>query len=513
MENDEIGQVVRLEIEGMKMAIKAPVQIAAFFGRLIRALIRYNSAEQKLERIDYRDRLAATKRKSELKNITGECSIRDIHLMSDGAMYMIVNPHDEYFDAFIEKAKEAGLHFARTYDFDSTDKRTPLAIPPEEKMLYDKLLKDFEDSIDFKYRTELHRYDNLISDCKEKLHAIDMKQSTENREPILADLESFQEAQKEVRDYFERKEDLSHVMAFDDYIRGAKNTEFVSNPEKAVEKAVEGAQVGKRFRLKDVLQPIRSEIKTPASKIYFYLPENGSVIKREFIQDHETGLMYSNYSVKNNNEWEQSKTDFGQTTQKWNDGLLPYLMKDAGALENAECYIFTDEESLNKHVKANEKYNNRHSESEENAKKKYDIDGTPFSSNDIAQEVFRGKDEQKKARASEPITNDNLEMEVRCDDKALTNMFGRVRVKISDNEYLEFSNIIGLHKDGNQWVFNVNKDCNPSILNRSINALGGWIDKNHSINMFELNQKLSETHGKNPAESLNFVFNKNVSKR
>lgn len=461
MENDEIGQVVRLEIQGIEMLIKAPVQVAALIGRAIRAIIVYSNAryERELQQLQTKEQISSIKAKQILENTYGKFEYTELAKICDG-MPMSVSPNKEYLDTLKLAAGKMGLHFAEGFDFDTTDNRIPLFIPPQEKATWDTLINGFEKKMNEQYAKLAKEYESQAAERREKAQGCkdEAEKAKYNNEA-----EAFDTARSELLDAIEDSESKPYAVDFQTYLSGAENTEFEKNPERVVEAALRGETISKKFEAEMCFQTYRSDINIPESRLYYYLPDTGRIVKREFTQDVSTKLWSSKYTINLDNGEKFELSDKNIPDNEWNSKYRSQLYDKAGCLENTMCYVFQTEEALKAHIERTK--NPQPTQVEERVKKKYLSGEKMFSSPQVEHEVLHAIDSNKKLDEFREL-NDTSKYTITCDTNRLTQVEGKLRYKLSDNEYIEFSAVVGNPTMINgKGTFTVDESCKPTYVN------------------------------------------------
>lgn len=505
MENDEIGQFVKLEIQGLEMVIKAPLQVAALIGRAIKALMEYSqgSLERKTQKMEYKERLDVLKTKERLANaVRGECTVSDLIKISDGAMPMSIQPHDEYKALLLQNADRMGLHYAPTFDFDTTDKRTPFCIPPQEKAVWDTLISGFEKKMNEKYKKDVKDYDDQIAEKKEQI--VNCRDETEKNN-LNNQIEDLETARSEVIAAINDSETKPYAVNFNDYLAAGAGTDFEKNPERAVEFALDGAQAGNKFPAGEVLNVKRDGINVPDSRLYFYLPDTGKIIKREFKQNENTKLWESYYSIKLDNGEKFELSDKNISYTEWNEKYKGQLLDKAGCLENTMCYVFDNEHDLTVHIEKTK--SQAPTKVEETVKKKFESAEPVFSTPQAEREVLNALDENKKARDFNEIYKSSA-YTITCDMKELYQRNGKLRMKLTDTEYIEFSGVINpsIGKDG-QGTFSVDERCKPTYVNTDPGKMGLTTQnkeiKEIKLDMTQLNELITSRKHNDMATIMN----------
>lgn len=439
---DEIAQVCQMEIEGIKIVFKGTLEVAQLLMRMIRSII--NASKKGIDNYG-QHRL----------ELPGQKEIHQIMQLSKSGLPQIINIPEDMVDEVLAEGSQKGLHFAFITDMDPNDRMVPIAFTAEEAPIWSALLKarmskKLDEDIDI-----VKSYEEQIAEEKEKL--INISDPNE-RQLIETKIENLEQAKKEadksikVDEEFVNKENIG--MSLTDYLKSAKGTEFEKNPEKAITELEKGVEIGPKITAKECLQPIRDKSYMPNTALMFYLPDTGAIITREFFEDKETGLMYSNYSFKTQDGEIHRYTDHNLTSEKWNQEILPNLMDKANLIEGTDCRMFDKLDKLHAYLQ----YHNQVRPESEIRVEKAIKEGQPvFSSAETEQEVNHAISQKMKGLVSARVENERITISV--DPNQLVRQGGKLSLRLEGGNTFLISGMDNERIEGGKAVFEIEKDA------------------------------------------------------
>lgn len=445
---DEVIQACQLEIEGVKMVVKGGVEVAAFVGRILKAL--YGKAHDKAS--------------ESWVNRGGERSMRDINKLSTNGG-QVLKIKKEIADDVIKEAKDRKMHFFKITEPDENDGYVSIYIPDKEAGVYGEitqrhLAKELE-----KNKNEDVSYNKAVSELKEKLHGL--KEDDPERKSIETQIENYEQAIEENKGVIDKIEgDLAKSpdqmsMSLIDYLREFKGTDVEKSPEKAFAELEKGVPIGPNVPAKVLFQPIRDQSLMPDSKVMFYVPEIGAIVTRDFKVDEKTNLVYSDYTFKKDNGEEVFFSDKGITKDEWNEKQLPILLDQAHILEGTLCRTFNDEEKLNRFLAYHNKIENP---AKEKIMKKLESGEQVFSSAETKEAIVEAVSEHNKGLASAELNNETLVLTASPD--MFVSRDGKLEFSLSDDEKILFSSVGVTGELAGAGMFNVEitKESKPEFL-------------------------------------------------
>lgn len=422
---DEIAQVVAMEVEGVKLVFQASLEVAQFFARSLRALIKYGKTQKD------------AKTEKELRS-PGRKNFGEIFKLSEG-LPQVFDVSKEVYQDVLKIATEKGLHYAECVDFNPKDDLRPIMVPAQEMEIWKSIYKAKCAKAKKKDETIVKEYDKKLQEETEKLLSC---RDGKEREQTETKVENLQQAKSEAEKRVEYWEVVANkekmTMILQEYVRQSEGTDFEKSPEIAMAEYEKGVELGLKYEAKESLQPIRDKNNIPPSKYMFIVPENGSIITRDFRIDKDTGLAYSYYSLKAPDGELYRCCDKDMTTEEWNRTELPKLLDKAVVLEKTECRTFDTEEKLVAFLK----YHGRvKSPALENVEKQLREGKPVFSSAEVKREILHAVSEHEKGIASASVKNKTLELV--CDPNILSIRNGRVHMRLSEDETITFAKVTG----------------------------------------------------------------------
>lgn len=439
---DEIAQVMSIEMEGIKFAVKGFLEVGSYALRLLRALL--NSARNKFEN-------RSGNRKDYKKIIE----------LSDGPI-QIFNIRETEWEKVEKEAKKLGLYWCKCVDFVPGDGLKPIAVPAQFASAFAALQKSVAESSLVEDKKEMSEIEQQINECKEKLLA---EQDPEKIHQLEVKIENLTQSQKEKQAWVDYNNGVISgeikPMSLPEYLAQAKGTEFEKNPEAAVELYDKGVDIGEKKSAKELFQPIRSSDSIPKDSITFYDPKNEITVDRNFKMDDD-GIVFSEYSFKTKNGELVAFSDKNMTKHEWNNTILPKLLDKAGILEGTALECYPSRNDLQIVTAYRDKLK---SKAEKNIEKKLSEGKSVFSNAEAKNEVVNAISEQKKGFAS--ASRNDGDIEFVCSPYALTKENGKLCFHLSDTETIMF----GGTKDesvvnGNQCKFSIEKNQTVSLVSR-----------------------------------------------
>ena len=432
---DEIAQVCQLEIEGTTMVLKGSVKVIAWLAQAVKAMLQGAS-----------DRM--TERKGQKRDM------KAIWKLSKDGPPQVIMIDENNLEAVLDAAKKAGLRWTMPPDFNSTDGKVPICLPPQDMALFSAIVQSSLQKDISKSQKIIDGYNKEIAELKEKL--VDEEGlSAEQKKAINAKIENLEQARDEVTGILEGKKVMAGnggIMSFQDYLATSVGTEFEKDPEKAMAEYAKGVDLGPSLAAKECLQPIRSKALMPDSEIRFYVPEMGVDITRRF--EVEGGMVYSTYSFKSESGEMHEFSDKGMTKAEWNARILPDMLDKAGILEDTPCRAFDSEEKL----RAFEKYhNNIPLKSEENWTENNSLG---FSTAEAKQNIQFALEDKMKGMASAKVDENKVYIQLEADQ--LIQRDGKVSAQIGDTLY-QFGGVIPKAKADGTYTISVEKDSTVTV--------------------------------------------------
>lgn len=449
---DEIAQVVQLEFEGLKFAIKGGVQVASFIARALKALWDWSG--------------------DKLLNKKGTHSHRNILKLSKPGLPEVLMVDNRFKDEFAEYCKKQGLRWCNLPDNCYEDGKTPFEVPAQDAPLAAALYKQFlESKISASEKLE-KQFDKLIDEARERNMSII---SPEERAKNNVYIENLQQAKEERMNLTKdmRASADKGTISFTEYLAMGRGTEFERDPDKAVAEAEHGVPMVRPFEAADCLTPIRDVAYMPESKMRFYLPETGATITREFAVD-ERNIVYSTYSFKNNSGEEFTFSDRDMTKADWMENVLPKLLDKAQIPENAKVFQFDNIECLNAYMKH---FNNIRPKSEINLSEDGKLN---FSSPEVERECRSAVENLLKGMASGNINEDIVEFKIPQDKLIVEG--GKLTFELDGTKYVFGKTIPGKSENG-EISFSVIRDAAvEQIIGDKVSGITSAENVLHDIN-------------------------------
>ena len=441
---DELTQVIELETKIGSILINGSLKIAQMVGRMINALFEWSEK---------------TTKKNEEKDLNrpGVKNMADIIKLSEGPS-VVLYTRDIDYNKLAQVAEAQGLHWAVMPDNNPLDGLCPLFVPAQEAPMFNELLKAYAKEHLEEEQAQRKVYETEIAEETEKMQNAKTPEEKTNFETRI---ENYKQAQDEIQRWIDYekgvldKDDAS--LAQNDivsYLREFKDTDFEKHPERAMAEYEKGVEIGRKFTIKDCLQPVRDKRYIPESSAMFYIPDIGAIVTRTYHIDKETGLVYSNYKFKTQDGEIHTFSDHNMTAAKWNASELPELMDKANLLENTECRLFDTKEKLEAYLRY---HNNVKSQAEINVEQRIANKEPVFSSAEAQKEVEHAYSEQKKGVASASIIDDKIKIVAEPD--RLSKSYGRIVYTLDNGEVLMFNGLKNERVEKGKMVFEIEKDA------------------------------------------------------
>lgn len=347
---DEIAQVVDLEYKGIYYLLKGTKAMIAAMVKAIKSLHEWNHKKW--------------------LGKPGSCSWQKIQEASEGMAPILEFPKEMFeptinasldpeikgngmispFEYYCEKN---GLRYCIMPDLNPNDDYVPVAVLSQDFGIHDEQIKSY-----MRKRVEAEEakdkdYDAKIEDAKERLSKTTDPEEKKKIEEEIASLQEAKAQNEELLTESKGKMDKNNVLDFADYLKQAKDTDFMENPELTMMQA-ESCGVVKEFMPADCMYPIRDEGLVPKSGELYYSQKTGDdkllTVKRNFEVD-EKGLIYSVYHVADPKTGVniESVSDKGLTMETWSEKLSKLLEK-AGILKDQPMTVMRSEESLKEYI-------------------------------------------------------------------------------------------------------------------------------------------------------------------
>ena len=463
MADNEIAQVLQMEIAGIKWVVCAIPEIAMAFFRAYKAWgdeqdKRYDREVKKQNYADEKD-----------LERPGKHSATQINKISEKyGVPMTFQIREDCLKELLEIAEKNGLNYCLMIDMNPEDSMRHLYIPAQEVERYNIIYKSILGKKAKEEEKEVNNYDENIAEFKEQMRHVE-PDSKEYRE-LGVKIDHFEQAKEEMEQWVkydkETMEKENIAQSFTGYLRDeAKGTTFEEHPERAMAELEKGVEIGRKFIAKECLQPIRDKSYVPETKFKFYLPDNGSVITREFYINEETGLVYSQYLLKTAKNENYGFSDKNVTKENWNQLVLPRLLDSAGIIEGTQCRIFDTKEK----VVAYRKYHgNVKSEAEKKVEQAIKNKEPVFSSAEAQRAVEYVLDQKEKGLASAKINSDRVTITAERDSVIRHN--GKLHLHLENGDILLFNQVLEEKLDNKgRPVWEVEKDAEVLYLRSSNN--------------------------------------------
>ena len=463
---DEISSVIKMEMDGVTMVVKASVKAAAFVVQLLKALAKHMTDAR--------------------INRPGESRFADISKISEGEP-VVVNVPQESLKDFKLLAMKHKLHFHLLPDLNSSDRMTPVYIPRQELGIVNSFIKESLENRKSESEKTMVELDSKINERKEQL----INSSPQGRRKLNVEIDHLQQAKEEIKKIIDQdKTELGkddHSMSFTDYLATGKGTTVEKDPDGVVESMAEGGKSVQIFKAKELFEPIRSEQMVPdGGKVSFIVPETGAMVTRSFYKDEDTGTWYSRFIFKDKDGNVNVFSDKDVTKDDWFNGRLKNanisdLFTKTGILEGTMCEYYDTEDSLkaalNRYQAYAEKFSKMHKDKEgaeeegqnsENQKDEKKEEDVSFSSADAEEEIKKAASQKKKGDASADSAADKVIFEVPSDRIYIKD--GYVNLIVDDNQTIQVKNIDLVSKDDVKTVFSVKSKDKLRLANNLDNS-------------------------------------------
>ena len=199
-----------------------------------------------------------------------------------------------------------------------------------------------------------------IRELIKEFHAQETKvedaETPEKKEEIMKELEALEQGRNQNSELLAEskgKMEKNNVLDFADYLKQAKDTEFLDNPDLAMLQA-QTCGVVREFMPEDCMYPIRDKGLVPESNELYYSQKTGDdtllTVKRSFETD-EKGLVYSVYEVSDPVTGAKLEpiSDRGVTMALWNEKLTG-ILRDAGMMRDEPMTVMRSEDNLHDYI-------------------------------------------------------------------------------------------------------------------------------------------------------------------
>ena len=347
---DEIAQVVDLEYKGIYYLLKGTKEVIAAMVKGIKNLTNWTHKK-------WLDK-------------PGSCSWQKIQEASEGMAPILEFPK-EMFEETIDISKDPdvkgsgkispfeyycrknGLRYCIMPDLNPNDDYIPVVVLAQDFGIHDEQIKSYMTKRVAAEESKDKDYDAKIEEAKERLSKAETPEEKEKIEEEIKELEEAKAQNKELLDESNEKMEKNNVLEFADYLKQAKGTDFLDNPDRALMQA-ESCGMVREFMADDCMYPIRDEGFVPDSKELYYSQKTGDdkllTVKRKFETD-DKGLVYSVYEVKDplNGDKVELVSDRGLSYEAWKEKLSE-ILKRAGIMKDQPLTVVRSEEGLKEYV-------------------------------------------------------------------------------------------------------------------------------------------------------------------
>lgn len=456
---DEIAQVCQVEIEGVKIAFNASVQMASWMLQALKALYgkqkqiveghKDKKEEKELERIKTELEAPGRKTRTEMLNLSA----------SQGDLPQTLEIPNDCYREVIDYFDRNEIRWSGMIDFNS-NRSQYVSVCPQDYSLASIIVKNAVQRKMEQNEAICNEYNKKIDEVKAQLAAA----GSDEKERLETLLEHYTQARDEKMDIVNNQKDLAEkggTISFSEYLGQSKGTSFEQDPLKAVNDMQEnGVEIAPAYSVKECLQPVRDTALMPDGKMQFVLPDSGTTITREFDIDRETNLVFSKYSFKTDSGEMYDFTDRNVTKKHWNETVLPNFMDKAEITEEMKCRVFTQPESLEAYLRlyASPKEEFGQRDQEETTQEEV----PDFQNADVKRQIEHAVSEEMKASA--PLEVNTIAFEVPADSLYMEN--GKFIYRDTDME-MTFSSVTqGDVKDG-KLTFAVHKDAEVELVRRN----------------------------------------------
>lgn len=442
---DEIAQVCQMEIEGAKILLKGSLEMIKFLARALKAIFEAGG------------NVVGSVKEHNL-NKSGDKSLQDIWKLSEGQPPQVIQVDESILKSVLAAAEKAGLRYCMVPDLNNSDGKTPIALAPQDAVVFASIVQThLEKEVSLSQRL-INAYDKQIAALKDEY----LKARPKEKHKISVKIENIEQAKEELFNLMHDKQERLEngcISSFTDYLATGIGTDFEKDPERAIKGLNEGAEICPSFKAKDCFQPIRNKALVPDSAMRFYYPEIGVEVERQFKE--EKGIVYSEYTFKDENGKKFKFSDKDMTKEEWNNKVLPEMLDKSGILEETECKCFDTAEKLKKYKKHMEQIIK--DREKEKAEGKYD--NIQFSDAELDKQFKKAADNELKNHANAELSGDKVVLEIPEED--FTQKHGKINIAVGEENY-EISGV----------KFQKNKDGKVSlIIDKDSDVLG--IDKNN----------------------------------
>lgn len=347
---DEIAQVVDLEYKGIYYLLKGTKAMIAAMVSGIKSLHKWNHEKW--------------------LNKPGSSSWQKIQEASEGMAPILEFPN-EMFEPIIDITNDPdikgkgrispfeyycqknGLRYCIMPDLNPNDDYIPVAVLAQDFGIHDEQIKAYmRKRVESEEATD-KSYEEKISEAKDRLEDAE---TPEKKEEIMKELEALEQGRNQNSELLAEskgKMEKNNVLDFADYLKQAKDTEFLDNPDLAMLQA-QTCGVVREFMPEDCMYPIRDKGLVPESNELYYSQKTGDdtllTVKRSFETD-EKGLVYSVYEVSDPVTGAKLEpiSDRGITMALWNEKLTG-ILRDAGMMRDEPMTVMRSEDNLHDYI-------------------------------------------------------------------------------------------------------------------------------------------------------------------
>ena len=331
----------RVMIDGTTRLIKGSIQVVQWIIQALKAMHNWKISQ------------------------AGTHSIKNLEKISEGSVQIIALPEmdGKAIEMFEEYAKKSNIRWGIAPDFDLSDGKIFVAVVSQDagktmhfaSRMFDKVIKQDEEEI-AKTKSEINETEEkLFNTPSGSEEAEELKNKKENLNQKLNEEE---EHIKDVKECKQKADEGALGRDIDDYLKEESvDTDFNEDPDKAVSEANAAFENGEEFAfaktstMEEAMQPIRSSVNVPPGKEYYYLPESGISVRREFSSDKETGVVNSKYYITTDKGEKIDFSDKNLTRENWNEYVLPKLLDTCNATKDTKVKTFANKQQLDSYRK------------------------------------------------------------------------------------------------------------------------------------------------------------------
>lgn len=327
--NDEIAQVIQLEVEGTKILVKATMEVGAKLLQIAKTLI----GDKLWNAIEHRP---------------GERKMKDIFKISEGGAPDTFSNLPSDMKSTIEDAlNKDKIPFSILPSFDK-DSDFSVTIPHQYASRVQAIVKEaLKEPLSAAQRA-LDSYDVQIRELDEKIFELP---PGDERTALATQRENIMQAKSELKETMDRTKDIYNKapLTFTEYIKTMQGTPLEENQTATLNALENGIVPTRKFSAEECFRPARDSRSVPPSKLTIYLPDTGCTVTRQYKQDKD-GLIYSNYTVTNNNGEIYNATDRDKSYTAWTEHDLPALLAFAGIEKNTQCCVFNSQQTFDRYM-------------------------------------------------------------------------------------------------------------------------------------------------------------------